>query len=66
MATDIEARKTAIDRDLKKLEDEASYLLSIIDTMRQKLNDVKTDEDSRAFDEYMGEMLDKFEIINFN
>ena len=62
-ASYIEARKALVDRDLRELEDDVANIASIIDTLRNELDSVKTEDDAEKFDKHVDEVLEKLKIL---
>jgi hypothetical protein len=62
-ASYIEARKALVDRDLRELEDDVANIASIIDTLRNELDSVKTEDDAEKFDKRVDEVLEKLKIL---
>lgn len=62
-ASYIEARKALVDRDLRELEDNVANIASIIDTLRNELDSVKTEDDAEKFDKRVDEVLEKLKIL---
>lgn len=62
-ASYIEARKALVDRGLRELEDDVANIASIIDTLRNELDSVKTEDDAEKFDKRVDEVLEKLKIL---
>ena len=61
--SDIEAKKVLVDRDLRDLENDASYIVSVVGSLRKELASVKTEDDAKRFDKRMDEAFKKLKIL---
>lgn len=62
-ASYIEARKALAYRDLRDLENDVAYIASIIDSIRNELDSVKTEDDAKKFDKHMDEAFKKLNVL---
>lgn len=61
--SDIEARKALAYRDLRDLENDVTYIASIIGSIRNELDSVKTEDDAKKFDKLMDEKFKNLKIL---
>lgn len=61
--SDIEAKKVLVESDLRKLEDDAAYIASVVGSLLKELASVKTEDDAKRFDKRMDEAFEKLKIL---
>lgn len=61
--SDIESRKAMIDMQLRVLEDDIACIASIVDSLRNELASIKTEDDAKRFDKRANEANEAFEKL---
>lgn len=61
--SDIESKKAMIDMQLRGLEDDIACIASIVDSLRNELASVKTEDDAKRFDKRANEANEAFEKL---